>query len=118
MIAIAVVIAALVAGAFIIKYWKQIAEWIQKAVNKIKEVLKVAVQGTRTFIMNTKDGFQNRSKYYHEDRITGEWEETVYTKQVDESEIPLEILAKVRMTQIDVEVSTTEDLQMLVNQYS
>ena len=116
MIAIAIILAlsgALVAGLVI--YWQKIVKWIQKAVNKIKEVLGIAVQGTRTFITKTVSGFQNKSKYYNENKVTGEWEETVYTKEVDESEVPPEILAKVSIQKINVEVQTTEELKLLIN---
>jgi len=91
-------------------YWRNIVEWIKKAVNKIKEVLKVAVKGTRTFITRTKEGFQNKSKYYNENETTGEWEETTYARKVDESEVPPDILMKVKTQKIDVEISTTEDM--------
>ena len=114
MIAIALIIAAIVAGIVLATYWKNIINWIKKAVDKIKEVLGVAVQGTRTFITNTREGFVNKSKYYNENHVTGEWEETVYTKIVDESEVPPEILAKVRVQGIDIEVSTTEELRLAI----
>jgi hypothetical protein len=116
MITIALILAlsgALIAG--LVLYWKKIVKWIQKAVNKIKEVLGIAVQGTRTFITKTLSGFKNKSKYYNENKKTGEWEETVYTKEVDESEIPPEILVKVKIQKIDIEVQTTEDLKLLIN---
>ena len=115
MIAITVILAlsaAVIIGLHI--FWQKIIEWIKKAVNKIKEVLGVVVQGTRTFIVKTKEGFKNKAKYYNENKITKEWEETVYTKNVDESEVPPEILAKVNVQKIDVEVPTTEELQLVI----
>lgn len=115
MIAIALILAVLAAGVILAAYWANICNWIQKAVTKIKEVLGVAVQGTRTFIMKTKDGLQNKSKYYNEDKLTGEWQETVYTKIVDESEVPPEILAKVRVQKIDIEIQTTEELKLVLS---
>lgn len=89
-------------------------EWIKKAVVKIKEVLGVVVKGVRTFIMKTRDGLKNKAKYYNENKITKEWEETVYTKSVDESEVPPEILAKLNAQKIGVEVATTEELQLVL----
>ena|GEM_PF-1735627 len=115
MIAITLILA--LTGGFIAAlalYWKMILEWIKKAVDKIKEVLGIAVQGTRTFIERVIDGFQNKAKYYNENKMTGEWEETVYTKKVDVSEIPPEILAKVSVKGLNIEVSTTEELRLVI----
>lgn len=114
MIAIAIILS--LSAAFIATlclYWRNILGWIKKATNKIKEVLGITIQGTRTFIAKTAGGvFKNISKYYNEDKLTGEWEETVYTKAVSESEIPPEILEKVQAGTIDTEISTTEELQL------
>lgn len=96
----------------LVVFWRKMVEWIKKAANKIKEVLDVVVEGTRTFIMRTKDGLKNKSVYYNVNKITGEMEATVYTKKVDESEVPPEILAKVNAAEIGVEVSTTEELRL------
>lgn len=115
MIGIAIIFtlsAALIAGLAL--FWKNIVEWIKKAVNKIKEVLGITPDGTRTFITRTVDGFKNKSKYYYKNKITTEWEEVVYTKSVDESEIPVDILAKVRNKAVDVEVPTTEELKLAI----
>ena len=89
MIAIILIIGALAAGVALVAFWKEICQWIKKAVEKIKQVLGIVVEGTRTFITKTVGGYQNKSKYYNQNNITGEWEETVYTKMVDESQIPL-----------------------------
>lgn len=115
MIAIAVILtltAALIAG--LVMFWRNIVEWIKKAVNKIKEVLGRAPEGTRTFISQTTEGLKNHSKYYYKDVVTREWQEVVYTKSVDESEVPTEILAKVRRVAINREVSTTEELSLAI----
>ena len=116
MIAIAVILllsAALIAG--LAMFWKNIVTWIKKAVNKIKEVLRLTVEGTRTFITKTMEGFKNKSKYYYQNKVTSEWEEVVYTKVVEESEVPPDILAKVRNQSLDVEISTTEELKLVVS---
>lgn len=115
MISIAIILSLTIGFiAALCVYWKNIVGWIKKAANKIKEVLGIAVQGTRTFIEKTATGFQNRSKYYNENKITGEWEERIYTQIVPESEIPPEILEKVRNQPIGQEVSTTEELQLVL----
>lgn len=116
MIALAIILtlsAALITG--LILFWRNIVEWIKKAAKKIKEVLGITPDGTRTFITRTIDGFKNKSKYYYKNKVTTEWEEIVYTKPVDESEIPADILAKVRNKAVDVEVPTTEELKLAIN---
>jgi len=102
--------AAMITGLLV--FWRKIVTWIKKAVNKIKDVLGITPDGTRTFISRTIDGFRNKSKYYYKNKVTREWEEIVYTKAVDASEIPANILAKVRNQAIDTEVSTTEELKL------
>lgn len=115
MISIAIILSlslAFIAG--LVAFWKNILQWIKKAANKIKEVLGIPVQGTRTFIKKCVDGFKNVSKYYSENKLTGEWEENVFTKPVPISEIPTEILNKVKTSAIEQEISTTEELQLVL----
>lgn len=113
MIALSIILAlSAVFIAGLVVFWKKIVEWIKKASNKIKEVLGVVVEGVRTFIIRTEDGLKNKSVYYNVNKITGELEATVYTKKVDESEVPPEILAKVNAQPINTEVSTTEELRL------
>ena len=116
MIGIAIILgltAVMIAGLLV--YWQKIVKWIKKAVDKIKEVLGLEPDGTRTFITKAVDGFKNRSKYYYKSKVTREWEEVVYTKAVDVSEVPAEILAKVNMQALGTEVSTTEELKLAIN---
>ncbi len=113
MIAIGLIIglgAALIAGLLL--FWKNIVEWIKKAVNKIKQVLGLEPDGTKTFISKTIDGFKNKSKYYYKNKVTREWEEVVYAKEVSEDEVPKDILAKVCSQPVGTEISTTEELRM------
>lgn len=102
--------AALIAGLLL--FWKNIVEWIKKAVNKIKQVLGLEPDGTKTFISKAVDGFINKSKYYYKNKVTREWEEIVYTKSVNESDVPLDILAKANSQPIGTEISTTEELKL------
>ena len=93
-------------------FWRNIVEWIKKAVNKLQEVLGIVVKGTKTFVKRTVDGFQNVSKYYNINKVTNEWEENIYIKAVAQSEIPEEILMKVHGSALDEEISTTEELKL------
>jgi len=113
MIAIAIILAlsAAIIGGLLL-FWQKIVEWIKKAVNKIKQVLGLEPDGTKTFISKTVDGFRNKSKYYYKNTVTREWEEVVYTKEVNESEVPPNILAKANSQPVGTEISTTEELKM------
>lgn len=116
MVAITIILllsAALIAG--LAMFWQNIVAWIKKAVSKIKEVLRLTPEGTRTFITKTTGGFKNKSKYYYQSKLTQEWEEVVYTKEVKESEVPADILAKVRHKALNVDISTTEELKLAIN---
>ena len=113
MISIAIILgisAAIIATLCV--FWKNIIEWIKKAVNKLQEVLGIVVKGTKTFIKRTADGLQNISKYYNINKVTGEWEENIYMKAVLPSEVPEDILKKLHEHELDEEVSTTEELQL------
>lgn len=115
MISIGLIMALTAAFIFALGFfWKDLVNWIKKAVAKIKEVLGIVVEGTRTFIARTREGLKERSKYYNKNKLTNEWEERIYTKSIDESEVPPEILAKAKKHQIDEEVSTTEELKLVL----
>lgn len=116
MISIAIILsltAAFIMG--LVAFWKNIVQWIKKAVDRIKEVLGVQVQGTRTFVKKCAEGFKNVSKYYSENKLTGEWEENVLTQSVSEKEIPAEILAKVKKSAVGREISTTKELELALS---
>ncbi len=104
-------IAAAVIAALAI-FWRNILEWLKKAIKKLQEVLGITIEGTKTFIKRTADNLQNISKYYNINKITGEWEENIYTKNVAASEVPADILRKVQNSSLDEEVSTTEELRL------
>lgn len=112
---ISIVIILSLSAAFIMGlhvFWKNIVQWIKKAVDRIKEVLGLQVQGTRTFIKKCEEGFKNVSKYYSENKLTGEWEENVLTQSVSENDIPAKILAKVKKSAVGREISTTKALEL------
>ena len=64
MISIGLIMALTAAFIFALGFfWKDLVNWIKKAVAKIKEVLGIVVEGTRTFIARTREGLKERSKY-------------------------------------------------------
>lgn len=113
MIAIGIILGAvLIAVAF---FWKDIVEWIKKAVNKIQQVFGVVVDGVKTYIIRMGECLKVRAKYYNKNKVTKEWEEKITTKDINENDVPADILAKVKKAEIGVEVSTTEELKLVLN---
>ncbi|MFQ9513863.1 MAG: hypothetical protein ACLR19_09535 [Clostridia bacterium] len=102
---------ALLAGIAV--YWRNVVQWIERVWNKLQERMKASIEGVKTFIVKTKDGFKNSIKYYSRNKITEEWQETVVLKPVDENEIPKEILEKLKHRGVGAEVETTEELLSL-----
>lgn len=116
MIAIAVILA--LSAVFItglVVFWRKIVEWIKKGVNKLKEALGIVVKGVKTFTIRTAHGFINKQRLCYQNEITHEWEMRDYTTEVNEREIPADILAKVYGQALDVEVSTTEELRLAIS---
>lgn len=92
-------------------YWKNIVEWIKRVWQKLIERLpNDLIQGVKTFIVKTQEGYKNCTRYYSQDKISGEWQETNVMKKVDESEIPKAILKKINGCSVNSELETTEQL--------
>lgn len=80
------------AGAVIHAYWKRIIQWLAKAAEKIKLILKVAVEGSETFIKRIGAGFKNMSENYSK-LPGGKWRKDTVIEQnyIDENDVPEEI---------------------------
>lgn len=60
MIATAIILgvtAALIATIAV--FWRNIVEWMKKAIKKLQDVLGIAIEGSKTFIKRTTDKIQN-----------------------------------------------------------
>lgn len=102
---------ALIGG--IALYWKNIIQWIERVWQKLQERIHGTIEGVKTFIVKTKEGFKNSTKYYSRNKITEEWQETVILKPVEENEIPKDILQRMKGCSIGSEIETTEQLLSL-----
>jgi uncharacterized protein (UPF0297 family) len=108
MIPILLLIGGAIIGAIVALYWRELLSWMQRAIEKIKQIAKGVLEGAKTFIARMHDGIKNIAKYYSRDMITNEYEETVTKKAVNESDVPEELRAKIRL-QMDVEFDTTDE---------
>ena len=113
MVLITLAVLGTLAAAFIAVYWKNIVGWIQRVWNKLTDRINGVIEGVKTFIVKTKDGFKNATTYYSRNKITGEWEQTQITKSVDESEIPKDIMKKIKNAREGTIVETTGELLKL-----
>lgn len=97
-------------------YWKNIVQWIKRVWQKLIERLpNDLIQGVKTFIVKTQEGYKNCTRYYSQDRVSGEWQETNVMKMVDESEIPRSILQKIKGYSVGSELETTEQLLSMLS---
>ena len=103
---------AAVAGT-VAHYWNEITSWLKKAINKVKEVVKGIVYGTKVFARKLAEGFKEISKHYSKKGT--QWEETTVTRTIDESEVPPEILAKVGRYETDLTNEYAEAMELEVS---
>lgn len=85
--------AAIIAGVGLLAtFWNDITNWIKKAINKVREITNAVCYGVSVFIRKISEGLKEISKHYTKKQ--NQWEETVVTRKVSESEVPKEILEK------------------------
>ena len=105
---------ALIGGAVIV-YWDELVNFAKKVFEKLPPVIKNAILGVASYIARVTTEFgtklQDKVSYFSKDRLTNEWTETIATKTVSESEVPKEILAKLRHHQ---QVETTDELKNIL----
>ncbi|EPH37530.1 hypothetical protein L291_0403 [Acinetobacter guillouiae MSP4-18] len=105
---------ALVGGA-IIAYWEELVSFAKKVFENLPLVVKNTILGVASYIARVKTEFgfklQDKVSFFSKDKQTNEWTETIATKTVNESEVPKEILAKLRQQQ---QVETTDELKNIL----
>lgn len=92
------------------EFWKDITDWLRKAVNKVKEVVGKISYGVKVFIKKIQEGLKEISKHYS--RTGTEWEETVVTRKIPENQVPDEIKAKAN-SYSETDISEELELQLL-----
>lgn len=108
MIMFALLVGAVIAGTGILaKYWNNIKSWLQRAANKVAEVIRGVVYGVKVFAQKINEAFKEISRHYSKNK-QGQWQETVVTREIDQSQVPPEILAMAQSQETDI----TEELQL------
>ena len=90
----------LLAGAVVIgtglaaKFWNSAVDWIKRAAEKVKDIVKKATVGVRIFLKKMGEAYKEISKHYSKNGTV--WEETIVQRNCDPSEVPAEILEKAK----------------------
>ena len=101
-----------VIGAIVVKFWREIAGWFQKAFQKVKEILHVAVVGSEVFLKKMQEGFKEVS--YHYSKQNGRWRKDTVVKQetVALEDVPEEFRLAAQNAGIAQEIDISAELQL------
>ncbi len=102
-----------VIGAGIALYWKKIHQWLKRVLEKLPQKIINTLKGVLSFVKKSVNTAYNIMKYYSYDKYTKQWNETIVTKEVDESEIPEHIRNRVNAN-LSKEIETTDELQEIL----
>lgn len=106
--------AAIVGAAAVAVFWKDIAAWLSRVWEKLPHNIKENLQGAKAFIENVASKIKNIWYYYSYNRDTQKWTETVVSKEVSESEIPQDILEKMRRSnKVDITSEAEKQLELM-----
>lgn len=110
LIALGTIMALVTATVAVSVFWRNIAEWIMRLWKKVEAYISNAVEGVKTFIVKTQEGFKNCVKFYSCNKVTQEWQETVVRKSINENEIEPDILQRIKNRSIGSEIETTKEM--------
>lgn len=99
-----------VVGALLVSFWDEIVNWLKKVVHKVADLIKRTVVGVKIFLKKMSEAIKEIAKNYSQDE-NGRWHETIVTREIPESEVPADILAKVRKSK-EIDVSNELELQL------
>lgn len=105
----------LLVGKLVVTYWDELVKWIKDTAKKLKKLYGIVVEGVKTFLVRVRGGFEERAKHYSQNKSGSEFKETTVIRSVTESEIPPDILEKMRHTRLNKEVETTEELSLALS---
>lgn len=105
MILAALIIGCAVAG-LLAAFWKDLVSFLQKAIEKVKQIVSGILYGTKVFIKKINEAVKEISRHYS--KVDGHWQETIITKTISASEVPEDILKRAGYTELDI----TDELEM------
>ena len=89
-------------------FWKDICNFLKRAMEKVRQIVRGIVMGSKIFLKKIWEGVQEISRTYSYDNANRQWEETTTTRTVSPSDVPPEFLQKVSSEEMDV----TDELEM------
>lgn len=101
------------AGAVaIISFWDKIKDFLKKAYEKIKKVVQGTIIGVATYLQSysISDGIKAFQKFYSK-KSNGKYVETTVERELDECDLPPEILAKLKKANGN-QVDISKELEM------
>lgn len=108
MIPIALLLGAAIAGVGIVAaFWNDLLNFLREATKKVQQVVAGVVQGCRIFVQKLREAIKEISRYYS--KVDQHWEETIITRQIPESAVPPEILARANA---NMELDITKEMEM------
>lgn len=112
-IAIGLFVAAATMISLLEPFWGDIVNFVNRAINKIKDLARKFLQGVKIFVRKVKEAVEEVSKYYS--KIGVEWEETTVTRKISASEVPADILEKAEKNagMVDITKKTEEALKLI-----
>ena len=108
MIQVVLALGAVIVGSGLLAvFWKDILNFLQKAIRKVQQVVEGILYGSKVMIRKISDGFKEISRHYS--KLDGVWQETTITRTVPESQVPKEFRERAaRCEELDI----TDELEM------
>lgn len=106
---IAAAVTVCVVGGVLKQFWEKFHNWIKKALDAVRNLIKAVVYGVTVFVKKTGEAIKEISKHYTKKQ--NQWEETVVTRMVDESEVPEEIRNRASSS---YETDITKDYELVL----
>ena len=111
MIPIILLGAALFAGAVVVTaFWDKIKSFLEASVKHVRQVVKATIVGLTAYVKTQNiaagiaAGLQALNKFYSKNE-NQQWEETITTRTISESDVPEHIRRKLESTRGPVDIS-------------
>lgn len=103
--------AALFAGAVVVTaFWDKIKSFLEASVKHVRQVVKATIVGLTAYVKTQNiaagvyAGLQALNKFYSKNE-NQQWEETITTRTISESDVPEHIRRKLESTRGPVDIS-------------
>jgi hypothetical protein len=97
----------------IITFWGDIKEWLNSLFIKLKEFDNRVIIGVEVYIRKLKEGYEEIAEIWQQDK-NGKFYSITATRKINESEVPPEILVKVKKIKGKVDISQNLELNLLL----